>query len=212
MSAFAIDAFAQSCKEAMDAAEDRHEAARAHLQETMAQNAAADMVATLEAAIPPGADLGEMIVHLSPELTMLYGRIPPRFQSGIHDHTVFACIGQLVGQEKNVFYEPDPEGGLRVTGERTIETGEVLALPVDAIHAIENPGTETASALHLYGGDFSAIMERRSLWTWDGHERTPFSFELLVRESVTAMKRDGNTVGLQAIAEAIPAVRPMIES
>lgn len=211
MPGFEIEAFARLCKQAMRSSGDPHAAAAVCLKEAMAASSPAEIVAVLDAAIPAGADIGEMIVHQSPELTLLYGRIPPRFQSGIHDHTVFACIGQLVGSETNVFYARDAETGLRRTGETTTEPGFVLKLGPDVVHSIENPGTTTSSALHLYGGDFGALMDRRSLWTTADHERIPFSFPALLRESVLAMERDGNTAGLKAVREAVPAVKELVD-
>jgi predicted metal-dependent enzyme (double-stranded beta helix superfamily) len=212
MPGFTIEGFAQGCKDALAAAENGQGPARAYLQQMLTKNAPEAVVEALDAAVPAGADIGEMIVHTSPELTMLYGRIPPRFQSGIHNHTIFACIGQLIGQEKNIFYERDPDGtGLRVIGEKTASPGDVIQMPADAIHSIENPGNETSSALHVYGGDFGAVMSERSLWTSEGHEQQPFSFELLLRESASAMKRDDNVAGLAALVEAIPAAAPLVE-
>ena len=220
MEKFTIHGFAEGCKQAMagagagagaDAA-DRQRAARAFLETTMAENEPADIIAVLDAAIPEGADIGEMIVHASPELTMLYARVPPRFQSGIHNHTLFACIGQLAGSETGVAYERNPDGGgLRVKKQVSIKAGEVASLPADAIHHIENPNETTGSALHIYGGDFGAVMEQRSLWTADGQAEIPFTFQALLAESVKAMKASGNQAGLDALVEAIPAVRPMVE-
>ena len=40
----------------------------------------------------------------------------------------------------------------------------------EAIHHIENPDEETASALHIYGGDFGTVMDKRSLWSSDSLE------------------------------------------
>ncbi len=142
---------------------------------------------------------------------MLFARLPPRFQSGIHDHTVCACIGQLVGEEVNTIYE-ETDDGLKVAREVTARPGEVLELPKDVIHSIENPSDEMAYALHLYAGDFSAISDQRSLWDSDDHERLPFSFPTLVAQSIKSMKKNGNRAGLEAVAEAIPAVRPMIDA
>lgn len=207
---FDLESFAASCKRAMDGAEDRHAGLRSTMASLLASHSTAEVVATLEAAIPAGADIGEMIVHQSDELTLLYGRIPPRFQSGIHDHTVFACIAQLVGQEKNTFFEPDGDG-LRVAGERTISPGEILDLPAEAIHCIENPGHETGSALHAYGGDFRAVQPDRRLWSSAEHVATSFTFEGLLRESIVAMLRDGNEAGIDAIRAAIPATRKMVD-
>ena len=211
MSPFTVDGFVKACKEAMSASGNPQQAARSLLLEMIEANDLEGLIATLEGAIPPGADIGEMVFHTSPELTLLYGRIPPRFQSGIHNHTVFACIAQLVGEEVNTIYERDPgAAGLQLVEQVRVRAGEVIDLPADVIHSIENPGQQGGSALHLYGGDFSAIMDRRSLWTSDTHEEQPFTFEALLRESARTMLRDGNRAGLDAMVRAIPASAPMV--
>jgi predicted metal-dependent enzyme (double-stranded beta helix superfamily) len=210
MTQFSIESFAAECLEVMDNAENRREAAAELLQRTIAECGPDEIIDALQAAVPPGASIGEMIVYQSEGLTMLFARLPPRFESGIHDHTVCACIGQLVGEEVNTIYETTDDG-LKVAREVTARPGEVLQLPKDVIHHIANPTDQMAYALHLYAGDFSAIQDRRSLWDTDNHERLPFSFPTLVAQSVKTMKRSGNRAGLEAVAEAIPAVRPMID-
>jgi predicted metal-dependent enzyme (double-stranded beta helix superfamily) len=190
---------------------DRQAAAVALLQTTLDSNDPRDMVATLNAAIPPNANIGEMIVHQSPELTMLFARVPARFQSAIHDHTIFACIGQLIGAETSTVYEPTTDGRLRVIQTLTAEAGQVITLPADAIHRIENPAATPACALHLYGGDFGAVAEKRSLWSFDDHERKAFSFPSLLRESLQTMQSNNNEVGYEAVLEAIPTARKLID-
>lgn len=212
MSGFDIDAFVDGCKEAMANASDPHKAARAFLQDTLDAHEAEEIIEVLDASIPQGASIGEMIVHADPDLTLLYARIPPRFQSGIHNHTIFACIGQLRGSEENTFYEPSEDRtGLRKVRTTTVEAGRVIGLPANVIHSIANPHDNTGCALHIYGGDFGAIMGDRSLWSIDAHEEIPFSFEALMKESIQTMKRDDNEAGLRAVAKAIPATAPMIE-
>lgn len=213
MNTFSIEDFAKGCKEVMAGAEDRRLAAKQYLEQTLAENDVMDMVKTLDAAIPKGADIGEMIVHTSPELTMLYGRVPPRFQSGIHNHTVFACIGQLIGAEVNTIYAKTEDGkGLTVAQSQTVSAGEVISLPEDAIHHIENPNNETGSALHIYGGDFNAVMEERSLWSFEDHQEKSFSFQGLIDESVKGMKLNKNKNGLNALVEAIPAAKALVDA
>lgn len=211
MNKFSIEEFATGCKAAMNNAEDRRHAAKQYLEQTLANNELTDIVATLNAAIPEGADIGEMIVHTSPELTMLYGRVPPRFQSGIHNHTVFACIGQLIGAEVNTIYN-QTEDGIEVSGTQTVNAGEVISLPEDAIHQIENPYEATGSALHIYGGDFNAVMDERSLWSADDLQETAFSFQGLIKESIKSMRRDNNQVGLDEIVKAIPSTKPLVDA
>lgn len=212
MKKFSIEGFAAACKQAMADSNDRQQAASQLLEQTLADNNAQEIIQTLEAAIPPDADIGEMIVHQSPELTMLYARVPARFQSGIHNHTVFACIGQLSGSEKSTVYKPTDEGKLEVTNTLTSRVGEVVSLPEDAIHHIENPNDATSASLHIYGGDFGAIMDERSLWSYDNHQETAFNFQGLVKESVKGMKMNQNEAGLNALVKAIPSVKPLVEA
>ena len=65
--------------------------------------------------------------------------------------------------------------------------------------------------LHLYAGDLPGLQERRTLWSASDHAEIPFSFEALVAQSIAAMQRDDNARGLEALAEAIPAVRPLVD-
>lgn len=213
MKNFTIEGFAQGCKQAMDASDNRQMAARDFLQQTLQQNELQQIVDTLEAAIPEGADIGEMIVHASPELTMMYARVPGRFQSGIHNHTVFACIGQLTGSETSTVYNKTSDSHQLVATEQlTSEVGQITSLPADAIHHIENPYDSVSSSLHIYGGDFHAIMDQRSLWSFEDFEEYTFSFQGLIKESIKGMKLNHNQTGLDEIVKAIPAVKPLIDA
>ncbi len=211
MNTFSIEGFAAGCKQAMANSDNREQAAKAYLENVMQENDLSYIANVLEAAIPPGADVGEMIVHTSPELTMLYARVPARFQSGIHNHTVFACIGQLEGSEiSTVYKQAEDEQHLTIADTLTTQPGETISLAADAIHHIENPGNGTARALHIYGGDFNAVMEERSLWDSESHEEQAFNFQELIKQSIKTMKAHNNQTGLEAIAKAIPAIRELI--
>lgn len=207
---FSIEAFAAGCKQAMVEASDGKEAARAYLAAAVARYGVNEIIGALEAAVPSGASIGELIVHASPELTMLYARAPGHFQSGIHDHTVCAVIAQLQGQEVNHIFEPSTEGALREVRTMTLRPGEVLTLDKDVIHCIENPSDQPALALHLYKGDFRALSERRSLWSWHDHQQKSFSFPELLEESVVAMHQSGNSAGLDALVQAMPAAEAFV--
>jgi len=54
-------------------------------------------------------------------------------------------------------------------------------------------------------------MEKRSLWSANGHREQAFSFAALVGVSVRTMKQSPDDKGLEALAGAIPAARPLIE-
>ena len=211
MTEFSIEALAHTL-EACWEEEDAQAAIARQLELAIAKHGVPAIIDALEAATPEGASIGELIVFRSPKLTMLYGRIPPRFQSGIHDHTVFACIAQLTGEERSVVYAPSDDGqGLEVVGTEVGRPGDVTQLPADAIHHIENPTSEVSAALHVYGGDFSAVESERSLWTHD-HVRGAFSFPALMRNSVAAMKAKGNQEGLEGLVAAMPAAAPLVEA
>lgn len=206
MEKFDVQGFAVEVEQAMVGAPCRPKVVRSLLEGAVDRFGPDAIIAALDAAIPPGADIGEMIVHLSPGLTVLYARVPPRFVGGVHDHTVFACIAPLRGREVNRTFEARADGpGLRQLDETLVGPGQVVTLPADAVHHIENPDRETASSLHFYGGDFRALMGDRSLWTGPKQERSAFSFEGLLRESVEEMRRRRNRHGLEALARAIPA-------
>jgi predicted metal-dependent enzyme (double-stranded beta helix superfamily) len=212
MKQFSIDRFAETIKARLADADNKQETVRQALTQAIECYGTDEITRALQAAVPPGADVGEMIVNQSDEITMLYARIPAHFQSAIHDHTVFACMGQLSGEERSVVYEPADTGALRAVQTVAVTEGEVMSLPADAIHHIENPCDETSHSLHIYGGDFGAVREKRSLWSHDDHARTPFSFPALLQGSAAAMKGSGNQAGLDALVQAIPKAKPMVEA
>ena len=57
-----------------------------------------------------------------------------------------------------------------------------------------------------------ALMDERSLWSADQHEELLFAIEGLVRQSGPSMKQQGSAQGLQPLAEAIPAVKALVEA
>lgn len=210
MTNFSLTQLAQELEAVMAAQADPQPQVAARLRQAIATHGAPAIIAALQAAVPAGASIGELIVYRSPKLTLLYGRAPARFRSAIHDHTVFACIAQLDGAETSVIYEREGDG-LRVVRTVTGHPGDVTSLPADAIHHIENPTDAVASALHVYGGDFGAVMGDRSLWAHDDHRQMGFSFERLLQQSVEAMKRTGNDRGLKSLVEAIPAAQALVD-
>jgi predicted metal-dependent enzyme (double-stranded beta helix superfamily) len=74
----------------------------------------------------------------------------PGNESRPHDHTTWAVVVAVEGQERNTVYERVP-GGLVVTREVTVEPGTGIALMPDDIHAIATPGDRPTRHLHMYG-------------------------------------------------------------
>ena len=66
MNGFSIDGFAEACKQVMSNAKDKHQAAKEFLEQTLEENDRADIIESLEGAIPPDASIGEMIVTPHP--------------------------------------------------------------------------------------------------------------------------------------------------
>lgn len=68
-----------------------------------------------------------------------------------HDHTTWAVIVGLAGDELNRLYERSDEGGVRQTGEVRVGPGTGIAFMPDDLHAIEIPPGHTVLNFHMYG-------------------------------------------------------------
>ncbi|MFN3218740.1 MAG: hypothetical protein ACE367_19775 [Acidimicrobiales bacterium] len=131
--------------------------------------------AAIESHRPPGG--GPAVIHRSDDLTVLGLAVPAGSVSPVHDHTIWAVVRIYSGAEDNVFYRhADADGaagadGVIEIGRAVLGTGEVLALPSDAVHRIANSGTGTMRALRVHGGDLFAT--DRSQWDDDTGARRP---------------------------------------
>ncbi len=109
--------------------------------------------------IPAGR--GNGIFHLAEDPDgsfALYGSAGlPGAKQLPHDHTTWAVIAGIYGDEHNVFYRRSDDGSvagrgaLKQTGEITVRKGSACALMPDDFHTIETRGTEPKLHLHLYG-------------------------------------------------------------
>ncbi|MGH8765040.1 MAG: rhodanese-like domain-containing protein, partial [Burkholderiales bacterium] len=83
-----------------------------------------------------------------------------------HNHTTWASIAGVYGDEHNVFYEisdrdaPPGEGKLRHTNELTIRRGSACAMLPDDFHTIEVTSKEDSLHLHLYGKTLEDLPDR----------------------------------------------------
>jgi rhodanese-related sulfurtransferase/predicted metal-dependent enzyme (double-stranded beta helix superfamily) len=97
----------------------------------------------------------------------LYGSagVPGKAQPP-HNHTTWASIAGVYGDEHNVFYErvdrseTPGEGRLRRSHELTIQRGNACAMLPDDFHTIEVTGRSDSLHLHLYGKTLEDLPER----------------------------------------------------
>ncbi|HTQ78269.1 MAG TPA: rhodanese-like domain-containing protein [Burkholderiales bacterium] len=97
----------------------------------------------------------------------LYGSagVPGKAQPP-HNHTTWASIAGVYGDEHNVFYERTDaeevpgEGRLRRTHEQTIRRGSACAMLPNDFHTIEVTSKEESLHLHLYGKTLEDLPER----------------------------------------------------
>lgn len=74
---------------------------------------------------------------------------------------MWALIGIYTGREDNIFWQ---RAGTRIqaANARAISAGDVVSLPRDVIHSVNNPLEKLTGAIHIYGGDFFSV--HRSEW------------------------------------------------
>lgn len=97
----------------------------------------------------------------------LYGSagVPGKAQPP-HNHTTWASIAGVYGDEHNVFYERTDrdeapgEGRLQKTHELTIRRGTACAMLPDDFHTIEVTGQSESLHLHLYGKTLEDLPDR----------------------------------------------------
>jgi predicted metal-dependent enzyme (double-stranded beta helix superfamily) len=213
-SPFTVESFAKEAKELIHAAssvEEQQTMVKALMARVFEENSVDTIVETLNAAVPPGANLAEMIIYADDDITLLWGQVPPRFQSAVHNHTIWANIQPIIGPEKNILYEEKAGGALKAMKEFVIEPGSILELAPDAIHCIENPSDQPARAFHVYGGNFKELDDRRDLWKWETGEKLSFSLPGVMQQSLARMAASENEPGLDAVAKAIPKLKPLVD-
>ncbi len=83
-----------------------------------------------------------------------------------HNHTTWACIAGVYGDEHNVFYDrvderkAEGEGRLAKTGELTVVKGNACAFLPDDFHTIEVVNGRESLHLHLYGKTLEDLPDR----------------------------------------------------
>lgn len=104
------------------------------------------------------------------------------YSSPVHDHTVWAVIVGIEGQELNRLYEHDGEGGVRKTGEKTVEAGKGVGFLPDELHAIEAKGEGRVMNFHMYGRGLEQLSGRR-YYREDEHDWIHFAAHPDIRDA-----------------------------
>jgi predicted metal-dependent enzyme (double-stranded beta helix superfamily) len=167
---FDLDAFLDECVSARDEADPQ-----LALKEVLAR-AVADPEGVAGVLPPERAEIARL--HVSPELTVIKVVWAPGMQIPPHDHRVWAAIGIYTGGEDNAFFRR-VEGGIEASGGKELRVGDVCLLGHDAVHAVTNPTSQFAGAIHAYGGDFFTLP--RSEWDPDTREEHPHDMASTLR-------------------------------
>ena len=130
-----------------------------------------------------------------------------------HNHTTWAVISGIYGDEHNVFYDRTDNratpgiGRLARKGELTVRRGNACALMPDDFHTIEVVSAEPALHLHAYGMSLENLPERISFASSEGGAYRAFPANpnivtpVVSPREVKAMLRDGGELALLDVRE-----------
>lgn len=128
------------------------------------------------------AELGEPThagietLYRAPNLTIINFVWAPCMILMPHDHHMFSVVGIYTGREDNVFWRRTGRG-LEAYGAKSLGAGDITTLERDAIHSVLNPIGKMSCAIHIYGGDFFAPPEPRSMWDHETLIERPWDVE-----------------------------------
>lgn len=91
-----------------------------------------------------------------------------------HEHCMTVHIAVYKGREVEVLYHRESDQ-LRHAKNRIVETGEVLSLGPDAVHAVTADGDGQSHAIHIYQGPLTQVT--RSLFDWTSGGKVAFTME-----------------------------------
>jgi predicted metal-dependent enzyme (double-stranded beta helix superfamily) len=114
---------------------------------------------------PPAGEKGSRRYLLQQDadhrLAIYLNALNPGNETRPHDHTTWAVIVAVEGQEHNKVYARVP-GGFAVVREVTVEPGTGIAFMPDDIHAIATLGATPTRHLHVYGLALEVLDRRKA--------------------------------------------------
>lgn len=156
-------------------------------------------------SIHPEADvLAPTVLHQSPDLTLIYERLPAGFVSCPFTYGLPGVTVTFVGEAKKVFYRRD--GALTRAAE---ETSSMCVLEADAILHVENTNPFVAHTLSLFTGDLTSKMPQRTMWCSledESLKEVPFSPMGFVVNSAKLL-RSANPAAFQNLVAKVPAIK-----
>ena len=131
-----------------------------------------ELFPSAEFPAPPEGEKGSRRYLLAEDpdnrFALYMNALNPGNETKPHDHTTWAVIVAVDGQELNRVYErlddgSDPERcEMRVREEVMVEPGRGIAFMPDDIHSIHTTGTVPTRHLHLYGLALERLDDRRA--------------------------------------------------
>jgi predicted metal-dependent enzyme (double-stranded beta helix superfamily) len=104
---------------------------------------------------PPNGEKGSRryLLHEDPggRFALYLNALNPGNETRPHDHTTWAVVVAVDGEELNKVYAPKDGGGMAVAREVVVCPGTGIALMPEDIHSIHTQGTVPTRHLHMYG-------------------------------------------------------------
>lgn len=104
---------------------------------------------------PPNGEKGSRryLLHEDPggRFALYLNALNPGNETRPHDHTTWAVVVAVEGEELNKVYAPKDGGGLAVVREVVVRPGTGIALMPEDIHSIHTQGAVPTRHLHMYG-------------------------------------------------------------
>ena len=137
--------------------------------------------AALERVFGPLTTGRSTVLFRSPELSVFHIVWPPGLSVEPHEHNLWAVMGIYRGIEDNTFYRRT-EDGIERQGTVRLQPCDTRIMGEDAIHAVDIPLDGPTGAIHVYGGDLTAV--KRSEFDPATREERPFDWEKSERRFV----------------------------